>query len=179
MENTETADTQAGADGTESNGLDTSSTDAHAPQHSAITLEAQLADAQAKYVYLYAEFENYKRRAVKEAAELRKFGWESVARELLGVADNLDRALQFCPNDLDPNFKTGLQMVLTDFRATLQKQGVETIKAEGATFNPELHEAVSAEKSDQPQGQILSVQSQGYTLHGRLLRPARVVVSQG
>jgi len=143
-------------------------------------LEAQVKEKEAKYLYLYAEFENFKKRAVKERSETAKFGWEPVARDLIGVLDNLDRALEHMPASTDANFAAGIRMVAGQFRASLQKQGVEEIKAHEQAFDPNLHEAVGQEPSATlPQGHITREQQKGYTLHGRLLRPARVLVSMG
>ncbi len=142
-------------------------------------LEAQVKEKEAKYLYLYAEFENYKKRAVKERSDLVKFGWENVARDLLQVVDNLDRGLQHMPPATDKNLAEGLKMTLQQFRGALQKQGVQVIESVGQPFNPELHEAISQAPSDQPEGTITQEHLKGYTLHGRLLRPASVVVSSG
>lgn len=132
-----------------------------------------------KYLYLYAEFDNYKKRVIKERSDLMKFGWENVARELLGVVDNLERAIEHMPENTDKNLKTGIEMVLGQFRTTLEKQGVATIHTVGQIFNPELHEAMGQEPSELASGVITKALVKGYTLHGRLLRPARVVISTG
>jgi molecular chaperone GrpE len=142
-------------------------------------LETKLAEAQQKYVYLYAEFDNFKKRAIKERQELLKFAFEPAAREMLGVADNLARAIEFMPEGTDKNLKIGIQMVFDQLGQTLQKQGVEVIQTTGATFDPNLHEAVGQIPSEQAAGTILQEHQKGYTLHGRLLRPSRVVVSAG
>jgi molecular chaperone GrpE len=142
-------------------------------------LEAQVKEKENKYLYLYAEFENFKKRAVKERSDLIKFGWENVARELLEVVDNLERALAHMPANVDKNLTAGLNLVLTQFKSTLQKQGVQPIESLGKEFNPELHEAVGQEPSDQPAGVVVKELTRGYTLHGRLLRPSNAVVSSG
>jgi molecular chaperone GrpE len=143
-------------------------------------LQAQVKEKENKYLYLYAEFENYKKRAIKERSDLIKFGWEKVARDLLQTVDNLERALAHTPVGTDKNLVDGLQMVLTQFKSTLQKQGVETIKSLHQPFNPEFHEAIGQEASaEYPSGAIVREEMPGYTLHGRLLRPARVVISTG
>jgi molecular chaperone GrpE len=145
-------------------------------------LEAQLKEKEQKYVYLYAEFENFKKRVVKERADLMKFGFENAARELLEVVDNLERALAHMPKTGEHSQKTleqGLHMVLNQFKAVLEKQGVTTIDAKEKDFDPNVHEAVGHEPSDQPEGKIVREESRGYILHGRLLRPARVVISSG
>ena len=142
-------------------------------------LEAQVKEKEAKYLYLYAEFENYKKRAIKERSDLMKFGWENIARELLAVIDNLERAIAHMPENTDANLKSGIEMVLGQFRTTLEKQGVLPISTGGQNFNPEIHEAMGQEPSALPQGVVTQDLVKGYTIHGRLLRPAKVVVSTG
>jgi molecular chaperone GrpE len=142
-------------------------------------LEAALKEEKNKYLYLYADFENFKKRAVKERSDAMKFGWERIATEILGVVDNLERAVEYMPKDVDPNLKTGIEMTVTQFRAVLEKQGVALIATDGVPFNPELHEAMSQEPSEIPAGNVVKTLVKGYTLHGRLLRPAKVVVSSG
>lgn len=145
-------------------------------------LEAQAKEKEQKYVYLYAEFDNYKKRMMKERADLLKFGWENAARELLEVVDNLERALNHMPKTGDQSHKTleqGLHMVLNQFKAALEKQGVQSIEASTKDFDPNLHEAVGHVESEEPEGRVVREESRGYTLHGRLLRPARVVISSG
>lgn len=142
-------------------------------------LEEQLKEEKNKYLYLYAEFDNYKKRMVKERSDLMKFGWENVARDLLAVVDNLDRAVEHIPPSTDAKLREGIEMVLGQFRGTLEKQGVQAVTPQNTPFNPDLHEAMGQEPSAEPQGTVTQVLTKGYTLHGRLLRPARVVVSTG
>lgn len=142
-------------------------------------LEAQVKEKEGKYLYLYADFENSKKRAIKERSDLIKYGWENVARDLLQVVDNLDRAVEHIPTGTDANFAAGLKMIATQFKAAMQKQGVEEVSSVAKPFDPNLHEAVGQEPSEQPEGSISKELSKGYTLHGRLLRPARVLVSSG
>ena len=142
-------------------------------------LQAKLKEAEQKYIYLYADFENFKKRAIKERQEVVKFGWENVANGLLEVLDNFDRALQFAKPDTDPGLLSGLKMVADQFKKTLEKQGVAEIKSVDQSFNPELHEGVGQIPSDKPQGTIVQEAQKGYTLHGRLLRPSRVLISSG
>lgn len=142
-------------------------------------LEGRLKEAENRYLYLYADFENYKKRVIKERSDLLKFGWENQARELLPIVDNLERAVQHAPKNLDAQFLQGMQMVLTEFRNALKKQGVEVIETLNKPFDLNLHEAVAQEASTAPNGAIIREVQTGYTLHGRLLRPARVVISTG
>lgn len=143
-------------------------------------LEAQVKEKESKYLYLYADFENARKRAIKERSDLLKFGWENVARDLLLVLDNFDRAMTFIPAGTDENFVSGLKMMAAQFHQSLQKQGVEKMNTIGQPFDPNLHEGMGQEPStDVAEGLITKEHLPGYTLHGRLLRPARVVVSTG
>jgi molecular chaperone GrpE len=142
-------------------------------------LEAQVKERDQKYLYLYAEFENYKKRAIKDRSDLLKFGWESTARELLMVVDNLERALAHVMPGTDKNLMAGLEMVMGQFRGALEKGGVTKIESVGKDFDPNLHEAVGQEPSDRPSGQITREELKGYLIHGRLLRPSKVVISSG
>ncbi len=142
-------------------------------------LEKKLKEAEQKHVYLYAEFENYKKRALREQQEVIKFGWKNTALGLLDVLDNFERAVQFAKPDADPNLISGIKMVAQQFKGVLEKQGVSEIATTDQAFNPELHEAVGQIPSDKPEGLIVQEQQKGYTLHGRLLRPSRVWVSTG
>jgi molecular chaperone GrpE len=143
-------------------------------------LEGQVKEKEQKDLYLYAEFDNFKKRAIKERSDLLKFGWEPVARELLQTIDNLERALTHMPPSTDKTLVEGLRLVMNQLKATLQKQGVSDIEAVHKAFDPNLHEAVAQEpSSEHPEGTVVREHMRGYTLHGRLLRPARVVISGG
>jgi len=151
----------------------------NALQQRVTELEAQLKEKDAKYLYLYAEFDNFKKRNQKERADLIKFGWEPVARDLLQVVDNLDRALQHIPAGTNSVLVDGIQLVLQQFHGTLSRQGVQTIPTAGQPFDPNFHEALGQIPAPEAAGTILKEELKGYTLHGRLLRPARVILSAG
>lgn len=142
-------------------------------------LELQAKEKEAKYVYLYAEFDNFKKRTFKERSELIKFGHESFVRDLLQGMDNLDRALSHMPAGTEDVLAQGLKMVLGQFASCFERHGIKQVESVGKSFDPHLHEAVEQVASDKPVGTILSEHMKGYTIHGRLLRPARVVVSAG
>ena len=142
-------------------------------------LEIEVKEKESKYLYLYADFENYKKRSVKERSELIKFGSEPLVRELLQTLDNLERALQHTPEGTDKNLVAGLKMVFENFQSTLKRFGIEAVESLKKDFDPTLHEAVGQEDSDLPEGKIVKEELSGYTLHGRLIRPARVIVSRG
>jgi molecular chaperone GrpE len=144
------------------------------------TLKAQLTEKDKKYAYLYADFENFKKRIQKEKSESIKFSVEPVAHELLPIVDNMERALEHAPPGTDKNLVEGIHMILKQFKTALEKHGVHEVETHQKSFDPNFHEAVSKEDSENhPEGTILKTHFKGYTLHGRLLRPAKVVVSGG
>ena len=151
----------------------------NATTETTLELEKKLKEAEQKHVYLYAEFENFKKRALREQQEMIKFGWKNVAANLLEVLDNFERALAFAKPDGDPDLVSGLKMVSQQFKSVLEKQGVTEIATADQAFNPELHEAVGQIPSEKAAGVIVQEQQKGYTLHGRLLRPSRVLISTG
>jgi molecular chaperone GrpE len=140
-------------------------------------LRASLKEQQSKYLYLYAEFENYKKRTIRERSDLLKFGHEGFARELLQVSDNFDRALEHTENV--EALVTGLKLVKQQLKDSLSRFSVLEVNSVGTKFDPQLHEAVGQEKSDngQEDGTVIREHQKGYTIHGRLLRPARVVIA--
>ena len=143
-------------------------------------LEEKVREQEKKYLYLYAEFENFRKRALREHQDLKKFGWEPVARDLLHVLDNMERAITHTdPGKTDKNLIEGLHGITASFRKTLAHQGIQAIETDGKDFDPDLHEAVGQMPSEHGEGRILREETRGYTWHGRLLRPARVVVSSG
>lgn len=161
---------------------DSASENASAPSltpEQVAALENEVKEKEKKYVYLYAEFENWKKRAVKERQDAAKYGWEPVARDLLQVLDNIDRAIQHAPQSTDKTFLEGLQMIRQQFHNSLEKQGARPIDSLNQPFDPNLHDALGKIPSDLPEGTVAHEETKGYFLHDRLLRPARVFVSQG
>lgn len=142
-------------------------------------LEADLAKAKSEYLYLLAEFDNYRKNAIKERSDLTKFGSERFIREFLTVFDNFERALELEVNaDSLESFRTGVQMIAGELKALLQRFGVEEIKSEGEAFDPTKHEALSSEpREDLPAGHVARVFKKAYKMHDKLIRPAQVTVS--
>jgi len=133
-----------------------------------------------EYLYLRAEFENYKRNAIKERADLLKYGPERLVRDLLEVADNFERALstQVTPETLG-TFKQGVEMTASDLKNLLQRHHVVEVPTEGAAFDPAIHEALSSEPTDRvAPGHISKVFKKAYKLHDKVIRPAQVVVAK-
>lgn len=143
-------------------------------------LEADLAKAKNDYLYLAAEFDTYKRAALKERAELIKFGPERLVRDLLDIVDNFERALTSEAAQAAPeSFKQGIEMVDREMKSAFAKYGIVEVECLGQPFDPSLHEALASEESEQYQsGQVSKVFKKGYKIHDRLLRPAQVVVAK-
>lgn len=132
------------------------------------------------FLYLRAEFENYKRNAIKERSDLIKYGGERFIRDLLEIVDNFERAtaVQVTPENL-PTYKQGVEMTATELKNLLQKNSVLEVPAEGAPFDPAVHEALGAEPSDKVQpGHVLRVFKKPYKYHDKVLRTGQVVVAK-
>ncbi len=125
-----------------------------------------------------AEYDNYRKRCVKEREEFTRYATRGLLEELLPVVDNFEMGMQMASQDTGSMIYIGMSMVqkqLTDF---LAGQGVEYIPTEpGQMFDHNIHEAIQSEPSDQPEGTILRILRKGYNLKGRLLRPANVVTA--
>jgi len=127
-----------------------------------------------------ADFENYRKRVAKETSEALARGKAEVARELLPVIDNLERALEA---GRDPSaheaLAHGVALVHEELRGRLRSAGVEAFDPTGERFDPELHEALSTQPAEgKDSGVVLETVEKGYRLNGQVLRPARVVVSK-
>ncbi len=132
------------------------------------------------YLYLRADFDNYRKSVIKERADLIKYGCERLIIELLGFLDTVDRVLQMqmTPENVE-QFRSGFEMTATELKNVLQQFGVKELEAAGQAFNPAEHEAVSSEETDLvPPGHIFRVFKKAYKLHDRLIRPAQVVVAK-
>jgi molecular chaperone GrpE len=143
---------------------------------------AKLKEMEEKYLRTYADFENYRKRVAKEKEDVRQSTSELLLRELLEVNDHLELALAHAKeSSISPELKSlreGVHLTLKQLQNFLKKSGVEEVKSLGEPFNPAFHEAIHQEESrDYAPGSVVHVYQKGYTLHGRLLRPARVTVA--
>ena len=132
------------------------------------------------YLYLRAEFENYKRNAIKERSDAMKYGAERLINEVLGVVDNFERALQtkVTPESLS-TYIQGVEMTASELKSVLQKNGVTEVKCEGAAFDPNYMEALSSEPTNEvPSGHVARVFKKAYKLNDKMIRPAQVVVAK-
>jgi molecular chaperone GrpE len=127
-----------------------------------------------------ADFENYRKRVSREAAEAEARGRSALARELLSVVDNLERALAAAEqgeNGAVDHITEGVRLVHEELSRVLARAGVESFEPTGEQFDPDQHEAMLTKPG--AEGEILEVFQKGYRLNGQVLRPARVVVGAG
>ncbi len=134
-----------------------------------------------KYLRLAADFENYKKRQVREKADIIAYGNEELIKSLLNVLDNLERAIEHSESKEDAKpLLEGVKLVHKQFISSIEAFGVELIKADkGTDFDPSIHQAIEqVESGELASGVILSQMQRGYMLKSRLLRPALVTVSK-
>ncbi|MFP4094526.1 MAG: nucleotide exchange factor GrpE [Cyclobacteriaceae bacterium] len=145
-------------------------------------IEEELATARDKYLRLYAEFENYRRRTSRERADLIKTANEELILNLLSVVDDLDRSLDiFKDKDEVAPMYEGIQLVNQKFHKVLNQKGLKPMEVDkGADFDPEYHEAVAQipAPEDKLKGKIVDVVEKGYFLGEKVLRYAKVVIGQ-
>ena len=174
-----TEDTDAEMDGPE----------AGAPAAGDITTdpaEVALAEAEAKasenwerYLRAAAEAENTRKRAARDVEQARKFALERIGKELLAVRDTLELGLASADNASIESLLEGSSATLKLLTTTMERFGIEVIDPAGEPFDPEFHEAISVQPSETVEpGSVLTVVQKGYSLNGRLLRPALVVVAE-
>jgi len=142
--------------------------------------EESLKELNNKYLYLQADFENFKKIKAKEKQDLLKFGNEVLIKELIPVIDNLERAIEHAEKSEEgKGIIEGVRITLNEFLKVLERSGVERVDAVGKKFDPNFHEALfQEEREDMEPETVTSELQKGYTLNGRLLRPARVAVSK-
>lgn len=133
-----------------------------------------------KYLRLYAEFDNYRKRTAKERIELSKTASAHIITSLLPVLDDFERALLAIPDDEGVKaLKEGIILIYNKYKSILTKNGLEEISALGEDFNTDLHEAIAnvPATNDEQKGKIIDLVEKGYFLNGVVLRFAKVVVA--
>ena len=134
-----------------------------------------------KYVRLAAEYDNYRRRTLKEKMELIKNGGEDVFRSILPVIDNFERALKAIEESSDIDaVKEGIELIYSNFTDFLKQKGIVEIETKDKTLDTDLHEAVAQmpAKDEESKGKIIDVIQKGYKMNDKVLRFAKVVVAQ-
>ena len=129
--------------------------------------------------YLQADFENYQKRVEREREELVKRRNEELILKLLGVVDDLERAVEASKTSDKEGLVSGVEMVLKQLQAALAEEGLSQIDAVGKPLDPELHEAIATVETDQcPENIIVRVLRKGYKLNGKVIRPSMVEVAK-
>jgi molecular chaperone GrpE len=139
-------------------------------------LKLKYEDLNDKYLRLFSDFDNYRKRSLKEKIELSKTASEEVIVELLGVIDDFERALQALEKD-SPSFE-GLNLIYNKLLKILKQKGLQEIEAKGTEFDTDYHEALTnvPAPEEQLKGKVIEVIQKGYTLSGKVIRYAKVVV---
>lgn len=174
---------------TENSTADNLPTEANPPggaEQAAASVDAQLASARTmveeqrnNYLRAVAELDNFRKRSAREIDQARKFAIERFAQELLPVLDALEAGIQAGGQSPDDALLEGVKATLRELNRAFEKAGIQTLDPQGKTFDPDWHEAMIAQEcTEQPPGMVLNVVQKGYSLNGRLLRPARVIVSR-
>lgn len=142
-------------------------------------LTAELQEMNNKYLRLYAEFENYKKRVNKDKEELVKYGNESLLYELLPVIDNLEMALRHASNNVSSGLVQGVEITLKELQKILEKFGLIAIEANNKPFDPLVHHAMTQNERDDIDEKIVVEEfRKGYMLRDKVLRPSLVAVSK-
>jgi molecular chaperone GrpE len=142
--------------------------------------EDEAAQLREKLLRLTAEFDNFRKRSIREREEYRKFAVEQIITELLEVYDNFERAIESAKqtDDIESVVK-GVEMVFKQFTSILEKEGLQKIECHGEEFDPNLHEAIMhVEHPEHEEGKVVNVCKPGYYLHTKVIRPAMVAVSK-
>ena len=138
-------------------------------------LATDLSEVQDKYLRLYSDFDDFRKRSQKERMELIKSASESVILSLLPILDDFDRAL---PEISDETTKSGVELIYTKFKTTLENQGLKLMETKGVAFDADLHEAVAQTpvNEDAEKGLIIDEIQRGYYLYDKVIRHAKVIV---
>ncbi len=146
------------------------------------TLQKQLDEANDKFLRLFSEFDNYRKRIAKERVELTKTASESVITAMLPILDDLERAYTMDSGEAENESKTrkeGISLILNKFKSILRQKGVEEIPAVGEDFNTDFHDAIThiPAKNKAQKGKVVEEAKKGYMLNGKVIRYASVIVA--
>ncbi len=178
-------ETQENIEATEQNAEGTESMDA---ADVVAKFEALVKELNEKYLRLYAEFDNFRRRTQKEKADLIKYGGEEIILSILPIMDDMERALAHHKDAKDSAHKgsdkhtslhEGLDLIYQKLKSTLTAKGITTMEPKGEVFDPEFHDAITnfPATSEDMKGKVAEVVEKGYLLNGKVIRHAKVVVA--
>ncbi|MBK8347711.1 MAG: nucleotide exchange factor GrpE [Saprospiraceae bacterium] len=143
------------------------------------SLKTELEESKDKYLRLFAEFDNFKKRSVKERFELMKTAAQETITSLLPILDDFDRAKKSAETGAE-NFSEGVQLVYHKLFSTMEHKGLRAMDSTGKDFDPEYHEAITdiPAPSDEMKGKVIDTVEKGYTLNDKIIRYAKVVVAK-
>jgi molecular chaperone GrpE len=142
-------------------------------------LEAKIAELNDKYLRLYSEFDNFRKRTIREKQELSKTAGEDAFKSILPVIDDFERALKSGLDTTDvKSIQEGVQLIYNKLKNTLQHKGLEQMESIGKDFDPEVHEAITnvPAPAEDMKGKVIDEVEKGYTLNGKIIRFAKVIV---
>jgi molecular chaperone GrpE len=141
-------------------------------------LEAELTSSNDKYLRLYSEFENYKRRVAKDRIEQTKMASADIFLSLLPIIDDLERALKSAENSNDQSFIDGIKLIFSKIKNIMISKGLKEMDSVGKPFDPELHDAIAnvPAPSENLKGMVVEETEKGYYLNDRVIRHAKVIV---
>ncbi len=143
-------------------------------------LQLQLNEMKDKYMRMVAEFDNYKKRSIREKLDFMKSAAQDTLSALLPVLDDFDRAKKFAEGKENANWDTGVDLVYQKLYTILRSKGLEPMDATGETFNPDMHEAITEipAPNDDLKGKVVDTIEKGYRLNDKIIRHAKVVVGK-
>ena len=148
-------------------------------QEAVAAAEAKALESRDLYMRALAEMENMRKRAARDVEQAHRYALEKFAQDLINVKDSLELGLQAGQAANAEGLVAGTQATLQLLNKAFERAGIAVLEPQGQPFNPELHEAmVTQESAEHPANTVLQVVQKGYQLNGRLLRPARVIVSR-
>lgn len=142
-------------------------------------LKGELSELNDKYLRLYSEFDNFRKRTNRERAELFKSAGKDILSDLLGVIDDLERALNAEDKDVE-SMKNGMDLIYNKLKGTLKSHGLKPFESKNEKFDPELHDAITKipAPSKKLKGKVVDEIEKGYMLHDKVLRYSKVVVGE-
>lgn len=142
--------------------------------------EGELSELKDKYLRIHAEFDNFRKRTVKEKMEFLRTASQDVIEDLLPILDDFDRAKKVAEDGDENQFPEGVNLVYTKLVSTLKSKGLEPMESNGEVFDPEFHEAITKIPAPNPdmKGKVLDTIEKGYFLKEKIIRYAKVVVAE-
>jgi len=142
-------------------------------------LKVKLAEANDKFLRLYSEFDNFRKRTAKEKIELIQSGGEDIFKSILPILDDFERAIKSNAETTDITaVNDGVNLIYNKLKSTLTQKGLEEMKSHGEVFNADIHEAITniPAPTEEHKGKVLEEMEKGYSLNGKIIRFAKVVI---